>query len=373
MAFAPIPENYKVSNTVSSQVLKTFSSSVQSTGSAADGLLKSNPTSIGGVLDNINAAAGALGRQGMAVGTAISQAVSKLGSLGSYSKFSDNFTPPSKLRDLPPESTSKLTNGYKASLVYPEDLGQYFIIFTFKKYSRKIPLSNPINIKEVSIALPIPTNLQEAFNMQYSDMNLGLAGLIENILPNFNNSPEDIRRQTAENVKSTIDNSSVSSLAFYGARTLTGITDATAGALEKAGGAVKNPYQALLFQGINLRTHSFNYRFSPSSEAEHKTLKRIIYEFKSRMHPTRDSLLYLFPDVVDIKFGKKDSEPYFFKTCFLESMSLNYAPQGTPAFFAQTADPVEVEMSLNFKETTQVTRADFKDPDAGSFYDGGPE
>jgi hypothetical protein len=204
--------------------------------------------------------------------------------------------------------------------------------------------------------------------MSYSDVSLGLLGAAENVLPNFNQSAEGVASQTRDNVQKFISGSDPSSAAFYGASTLAGITDATSGALTKVGGAVKNPYQALLFQGVNLRTHTFSYRFSPNSPSEHNTLKKIIYEFKSRMHPTKDSLLYLFPDVVDIKFGKKDGEPYFFKTCFLESMSVNYAPQGTPAFFAQTSDPVEVEISLSFKETSQVTRQDFKPPEEPTYY-----
>lgn len=363
MAFAPIPEDYKQNNNVSTQFNKTFKSAVSDIGSAADGFLKSAPTSTGETLNSISSVANALGKVGLSVGTAISSALGQLGGLGSYSKFKDTFIPPSKIDDLPPEETAKLRLGFKGNLSYPEDLGQYFILFTFKKYDRKIPLSNPIDIKEVTIGLPIPQNMQEEFSMSYSDVSLGLLGAAENVLPNFNQSGEGVQSQTRENVKKFVESTGGESAAFYGASTLAGITDATAGALSKAGGAVKNPYQALLFQGVNLRTHTFSYRFSPRSTTEHLTLKKIIHEFKSRMHPTKDALLYLFPDVVDIKFGKKNGEPYFFKTCFLESMSVNYAPQGTPAFFAQTSDPVEVEISLSFKETSQITRQDFKAPE----------
>lgn len=368
MAFAPIPEDYKQNDSVSTQFSKTFKSAVSDVGSAVDGFVKSSPTSAGEALGNVSSVAGALGKLGLSVGTSISQALNQLGGIGSYSKFKDTFIPPSKIDDIPPEETAKLRLGYKGNLSYPEDLGQYFILFTFKKYDRKIPLSNPIDIKEVTIGLPIPTNLQEEFSMSYSDINLGLLGAGESILPNFNQSAEGVAGETKENVQKFVSGVGGSSAAFYGASTLAGVTDATAGALSKVGGAVKNPYQALLFQGVNLRTHTFSYRFSPRSTTEHATLKKIIYEFKSRMHPTKDALLYLFPDVVDIKFGKKDGEPYFFKTCFLESMSVNYAPQGTPAFFAQTSDPVEVEISLSFKETSQVTRQDFKAPEDPTFY-----
>lgn len=354
-----IREDYKQSNNVSSQFNKTYQSTVSTVGNAVEGGIKAITSSIGDTVSNIGEAAGALGKQGMSALTSVSQAAKQLSALGSSSKFKDNFVPPSKIDDVTPDDTSRMSSGYLGTLFYPEDLGQYFIMFTFKKYDRKVPLNNPIDVPGITISLPIPSNMVEQFNMTYSDINLGVAGIAEKLLPNFNKGAEAAGTEAAKNVKNFINNLGAGETAFYAARTIAGLTDSTAGALEKVTGAVKNPFQALLFQGVNLRTHTFSYRFSPSDETESRNIKKIIYEFKSRMHPTADNLVYLFPDLVDIKFGKKEGEPYFFKTCFLESMTVNYAPQGSPAFFARTNEPVEIELTLNFKETSQLTRRDF--------------
>ena len=39
-------------------------------------------------------------------------------------------------------------------------------------------------------------------------------------------------------------------------------------------------------------------------------------------------------------------------------MSVNYAPQGTPAFFVGTREPVEIEMQLSFGEIEPMVRGD---------------
>ena len=50
--------------------------------------------------------------------------------------------------------------------------------------------------------------------------------------------------------------------------------------------------------------------------------------------------------------------PYSFKNCYLKSMGVNYAPQGTPSFFKGGKHPTEAEISLEFGEVEPVTRQD---------------
>ena len=279
-----------------------------------------------------------------------------------------------------PEEVKRAANQAKG-LTYPSDIGEYFITFNFKKYSRSLPLAEPKLINtDVFINLPIPTNLQEQFTMQYTDKSLGILGAVEGGLKEYMN---DINyygldatgagallanKLKAGGEKLVKDPANLA----YGLNKIVGAIDSSLGlggtavaTISKATGTAANPFLAVLFQGVNLRSHSFTYRFSPNSETEHNTLKKIVHEFKIRMHPEKagiGGIVLLYPDLVDIYLGVKDKEPYFFKTCFLTSMTLNYAPSGTPAFFSMTKDPVEVEMQLSFKEIDIVTREDFKEP-----------
>jgi len=363
---------YKSTTSVSDQFSKSFSSTVKDVGSAVDGFLKSAPSSIGEALNNVGKAASALGAVGLSAAGSVSQALNQLSALGTYTKFKDNFNPPSKLRDIPPEEIDRSKGRYSGNLTYPSDLGEYYILFEFKSYKRIAPITEFKELTEATIALPIPTNLQEQFQMQYADKALGAAGAIEE------KAREKLAGQTFSNAQAAGEaiGGTISEFAgttdtlLYGARSLAGISDSIGGAIDTATGAVLNPFQSLVFQGVNLRSHSFSYRFSPNSESESNKLKEIIYQFKKRMHPqkTSSSLFLQFPDIVDIKFGKEKDSPYTFATCFLESMSVNYAPQGTPAFFASSSNPVETEITLNFKEIKPLTRDDIKAPTQPTYY-----
>jgi hypothetical protein len=367
MPSLPDSSSLKSVQSLSDQFTKSFSSSVSQVSGAVDGFLKSAPTSVSDAIGNVNKAASLLGAAGLSAKASVSQALNQLGSLGSYSKFTDSFPLPSKLKDLTPEETSRSKLRYLGGLTFPENLGEYYMIFTFKAYQRTAPLIESKALPLQTINLPIPTNLQEQFGMQYSDKQLGIAGAIEENIRNSGGSfgsAEEIGKSVGEGIKRL--SASGSEAAFYGVRAVAGLSDSVGGAIDTATGAVLNPFQSLVFQGVNLRSHSFTYRFSPNSQRESDTLKEIIYEFKRRMHPEKTKLFLNFPDIVDIKFGKKDGEPYFFTTCFLESMSLNYAPQGTPSFFSESSTPVEVEMTLNFKEIKPITRGDIPAPKSTS-------
>lgn len=347
-------EDLKQSSSVASQYNKTFSGAVKEAAGAVDGFLKSASRSLGEGVDNIAKAAGALGKAGLSAGGSISAALNQLGGLGNYTKFNDNFIPPSKLDDIKPNEAE--ATKYLGGFTYPENLGEYFISFTFKTYRRKVPLGAKIDLPTITINLPIPANLSENFSMQYSDKQLGIAGYLEGTVAEAaaGGTSADFARAGEILGKDVVSKEGL----YYGARSVAGLSDSLGGTVDKATGAILNPFQALIFQGVTLRSHSFSYKFSPNSARENDTLKKIIYEFKRRMHPQKDGLLFQFPDICDISFNSLNGEPYFFKTCFLESMTVNYAPQGTPAFFANTKNPVEVDISLSFKETAPLTRSD---------------
>ena len=360
-------ENLEQASSVSSQISKSTSPSIKDFGSAVGGVLKSASTSVGDTLNNVSAFAGRLGGLGLSGKSSLTTAFDQLGKLGNYSKFKDNFVPPTKLNSISPEETKNRPPG---NYTFPSDIGDYFIKLTFNRYDRKLAIGNRIELPTCIINLPIPQNLQEQFNMSYSDKQLGIAGFLEDV------AGEVVRGQGTpqafENLGSRLRGEIVSTQgAYYAGRTLAGLSDSVGAAVDKATGVILNPFQALIFQGISLRTHQFTYRFSPNTMKESETLKNIIKELKLRMHPQKDGLIYQFPDVCEISFGTP-GDPYIFKTCALESMTVNYAPGGQPSFFTETKQPTEVEVSLTFKELQPVTREDYDERfKVSSSYGGG--
>ena len=106
---------------------------------------------------------------------------------------------------------------------------------------------------------------------------------------------------------------------------------------------------------------------SPKNKQEADLLKKIVKTIKRRMLPgtagsneASTGPLFSFPDVVDISFGPDSIEPYLIQRSVLTSMTVNYAPNGTPSFFRDSS-PTDIEIGLNFKEIRVVTRNDYTD------------
>lgn len=255
-------------------------------------------------------------------------------------------------------------------LTYPQDIGKYFIKFSFQSYVKEAALKIAKDEPTFVVIFPIPTNLNENFSVSYNDAKLGpITGALA----------EGARQGAAEaggGVMSQLGG------ALSGAAT-TGLKEAGSGAyalgvsrisnetiranIDKATGVVPNPHLAAIFQDIGLRTHSFTFRFSPKNKQEADLLKKIVKTIKRRMLPgtalsaeSSTGPLFSFPDVVDISFGPEKDAPYFIQRSVLESMTVNYAPNGTPAFF-KDGSPTDIEIGLNFKEIRVVTRNDYDD------------
>jgi len=286
-------------------------------------------------------------------------ALDQFGAFSTVSKFVDKLGAAKKLQDIRPEGTKGKMTGIKGNVMqYPLDLGHYFIRFTFLSYYKNNPVVPRKELPQVSIFMPLPGELNERYGVSYADKQLGAlgilqeSGLLDKVSGNATDeSMKDIGRRAGQMAASPGNLAAV-------AGSMTGLSDTAAGtAAMRAGGAVLNPYQALTFQGVELRSHSFKFRCSPNSEAEAEQLKQIIYQFKLRMLPEKKGLLFNFPDVCTIEFQTRNM-PYSFKNCYLKSMSCNYAPSGTPSFFKGGKYPSEVEITLDFGEIEPVTRND---------------
>jgi len=281
-----------------------------------------------------------------------------------------------------PEEARGSSTGMASVMQYPDEVTSLnqFISFYFQEIVRPGPLTPRRSKPSALIVLPIPTNLVEQFGMQYNEKKYGSAlGVLEKAgafdaatISQIAAGGQEGIDKTREVTKSVVDaaksNVSLTAAIQLGIRNIVG-DGIILSAVERASGAILNPYQALQFDGIQLRAHTFSYKFSPKSESEAASLKEIINEFKIRMHPEKDGLLLTYPDVCQIGFAPDSSMPYKFEQSFLESMTVNYAPSNTPAFFKGGQYPAEIEITLNFRERVPVTKEFFQD--AFASYAGG--
>lgn len=354
-----MPPNLTNATSVAQQVeqsLNNAQSAVSTVASTTLSSLDPSQSVLTGIASKLNAA-------GSSIAGAASAAFNQLGGVTStLTKFKDSLGVAEKIREIRPEGTrGKLTKSPN-QMQFPLDLGHYFIKFTFKSAYQTNPVFPRKELPQATIFMPLPNDLSERYSVQYAEKQLGMAGLLEEA--GLLKAAQDVlggemTQQKAQEAGKRLGNiaGGPGNLAYLARSGIKSISDNAGAAIDRATGSVLNPYQALQFQGIDLRSHSFRFRCSPNSEAEAAALKSIIQEFKIRMLPEKAGLLFNFPDLCTIEFQTKNM-PYSFKNCYLKSMGVNYAPQGTPSFFKGGKYPTEVEISLEFGEVEPVTRND---------------
>ena len=326
-------------------------------------------TGLSNVFNNLSSK---LGLSGFSSSGSVKGAFGSYGS-GIVPQLKDNLGVASPINSDTPENSPSKTK-LPGSLQYPKDVGKYFITFTFKDRFQSSPIAPRRLVPSVTITLPIPANLQESFNMSYSDKQLGMLGVLEEAgLMNqetlnkmFNGSADqagaaakDIGKKVA-GIATASGGATAGLYAVRQAASTLGLETAGA-AIDRVTGTVLNPYQELQFEGVSLREHSFSYTFSPNSRAEADSLKKIIRTFKERMHPELNGLLLQFPDQCSIKLSSPfiDEDYYFVQDCYLRGMTVNYAPSGTPAFTKNGEHPAEISISLQFGEIKPLSRNTF--------------
>ena len=137
-------------------------------------------------------------------------------------------------------------------------------------------------------------------------------------------------------------------------------------------GTVQNPSIELLYYSTPLRSFNFDFQFTPRSSKEAEEVLEIIRLFKFHAAPEilKDSSgrFLVPPSEFDIKFyynGAENLNIPRITTCVLQSVSVNYAPNGFSAYelvdspiaeYGGTGMPVAIRMSLQFQETQVITK-----------------
>ena len=141
--------------------------------------------------------------------------------------------------------------------------------------------------------------------------------------------------------------------------------------LARQSGSILNPNMELLFNGVQLRSFSFDFDFAPRDERESMEIKKIIRAFKVSMNAKNLSgeqgeqgsgLFVKSPDVFQLtyKTGSKNHEfLHKFKPMALLNMAVNYTGAGTYATYDNTA-PVHMKMNLSFQELNPIYSEDYE-------------
>ena len=258
-----------------------------------------------------------------------------------------------------PEESRK-ANGVNV-FKFPRDLGDHYIEIKFEMFKKDSPLMKEIKTEPVIIQLPLSPTMTETYQANYKTEALNVfGGMTDQIIKKYEeasaNSAGQSFGQLLNAAGNVLKSSGLGAAGALGATAAMAALPGVAGAVSKALGATVNPNMAVLFDNVGFRSHQFAFKLNPRSESESYLIKQIIQAMRQRMLPPiiGNGFGFGFPDKATIKMFP--TMPYPILECVLESMSVNYAPNG-PAFYKGSAgNPVSVDIQLQFKEIELFTR-----------------
>ena len=267
-------------------------------------------------------------------------------------------------RDPATVINAKTEEGNVDILKFPSNLEAHSFLMNFVAYKYD-PDADSVENTALSVAFPVPQQINNKEDLRYNQQDMGTAGAVAADGINELKKVFDASGGSGgAEANKAIDFGQLSKDAV-GAGSALLRANAPAPLQQGASvalGNVVNPHVALLFEGVNLKTFTFQWRFSPDNEGESIQLKKILNKIKKHIYPkfmqSGENNFYLkFPHQVDLYYtGSKDFLHYF-KRASCTSMETNYTPEGV-SFFVGGA-PTMIEVTMTFQESEIWTSEDY--------------
>ena len=234
-----------------------------------------------------------------------------------------------------------------------------------------------------AIALYMPDTINFDSNASYNDVGLGEDNLAQllvaapNLVKQFRDNPDPKLLMNAA-LKSGL----VQNLGQDVAKKI-GLGNIGRVGLYAATGGVTNPMLEVIYTSPKLRDFQFEFFFYARDEKEAYSVQKIIDRFRFHQSPElqggldNQMGLLIPPSEFDIKFfyaGRQNPNIPPIGTCVLKQIQVNFAPKGWTAYesvgenspsLGRTGMPVVIQMTLQFMETTMITKEDFNNQGIG--------
>ena len=263
----------------------------------------------------------------------------------------------------------------------------YLMILGFKEYSYgdvNAGVGGTQTINKQTIVLPLPLQLNDTTGLEISSADSGIASLVTGVLKNDivdskDRSADaqyyaDIIQKTSAAVGASLSssNSAISQIlgkVALGGAAAVGFETGTTGSL--LNGAAINPYETMEFKGVKLKTHSFNWRLSPSNKDDSDAIRDIVETIKQNILPSYIAVsgfgsahnLLKYPHLAQISFLGIDQNYYYkLKPAFITSFNVRYNG-GEQLNVFKGGKPVVVELAMELTEVNIHTAGDYNGVD----------
>lgn len=292
---------------------------------------------------------------------------------------------------------------------FPSDLGDYCMILSFIEYDYSTARSNTQGHVGFSVAFPLPANLLDSSRIDIGGRQVGTMGqLVADIsagLDDLRGSGSSIKALGGQLLSATTDamgaatamagnamgedgidgeaiidafQSGVGVLKGVGGYALRGVasklTPQVAQAFGASVGNAMNPHQTLVFDGVDLKIHNFDWTFAPRNQAETDELATIINTIQYYIHPEYKSPLPNDVGIESIDRGLLDYPALlkvqllglnqkfvvnFNKFMMVQQFNVDYTSNGLS--LNRGGNPAMVRCNMNVMETQIRTKDDYSE------------
>ena len=241
-------------------------------------------------------------------------------------------------------------------------------------------LDKRVKTRRGVVSLPIQPGISESNSVGWGDNELNpiklaganIAGSAMDFLSGGgSDSIENFKGTAVATAKEALGNNWEAIIKSYFAGQAVG-----ADLIGRATGQAINKNVEVLFNGPQLRTFGYSYRFTPREPREAREIKEIIRFFKKSMAPKRsNSRIFLkSPNVFKLKytFRNGDFHPFLnnIKICALNSFTVDYTPDGSYSTYDNEGgvgdgSMTSYQVTMSFMEMTPIYNDDFWTDDEG--------
>ena len=257
---------------------------------------------------------------------------------------------------------------------YPTTLSNEFMRVEFSKYDRPGPMKEVKFNTTYTVDLPLPKDLTETHSVRLDPQETGLlTALVTN-----GGSIVDVAKAAISGNMTGINTTQLADqgmgIMYQGAKqfasgvNVAGISGEQAlGMAGQALGAVPNPHISVFFNGVDIRpAMEFSWLLSARNEKESNLIKSIVREFKKKTLPkvtVKDQNIMSYPEMVRLTlypWGPDfDGTMPTYKMGLINSITVNYSPNGLAFFNDAKSSPVFVVFTFTFQELEVWTATDY--------------
>ena len=216
-----------------------------------------------------------------------------------------------------------------------------------------------------SVAMYFPPTVTQSYSLDYKGTEMGVGTVMgAEVIAGFTGFNQESMKN-AMSAAADAFRTAVTGLAIKAVEMVPGFSGAKA-AIGIARGKVIVPKMEVTFEGVGLRTFSYSFTFTPSSQQEADEIDNIIQLFRENAAPDYTDALGIemtIPNTFDIAYYTGAVENgYMHKIgeCYLEKIDVTYGGDKM-TFHKPTASgkamPTRITMALNFKELQTITKS----------------